>query len=126
MLNIIEPKDHGAHQARIDSFLTLLKMTLSECYQNFSLPSEELSKSSFMIASDNERGVYGGALLCKKKVGELDEKIVNIITAFQSSKRKVLTANFCLCLEEEEVLSSLEKLEFFQNFLQSLFKKLIK
>lgn len=121
MLTIIEPKDHGAHQARIKSFLSLLKV-----YQNFSPSLEELEKATFIIASDNKRSVYGGALLCKKKAGELDEEIGSMISALQSKKRKVWSVTLFLRLDVSEPPSSLDELEFAQSFLQSLFKKLKK
>jgi hypothetical protein len=74
----------------------------------------------------NERGVYGGILLYKKKIGALDERIGNIISAFYSKKRTVWTSILYLSMAEEERLFSLDELKFFQSFSWSLFKKLIK
>lgn len=106
MLNIIEPKNHRAYQARIDSFLSLLKI-----YQNFSLPQEDLKKATFIIASDAERGVRRGALLCKKKVGALDQRIAHLISVLHSKTRKVWTVSLFLEEGEPATSSCIDKLE---------------
>lgn len=113
MLNIIEPKNHRAYQARIDSFLSLLKI-----YQNFSLPQEDLKKANFIIASDVEGEIRGGALLCKKKVGALDQRIAHLISVLHSKARKVWTVSLFLEEREPATSSCVDKLELSESFSQ--------
>lgn len=86
MLNIIEPKDHQSYQSRIESFLDLLQI-----YQNFSLTTEEREKATFIIASNNKQGVYGGALLIKQDISVLEKRISQTILTFHPEAKNVWT-----------------------------------
>lgn len=117
MLNIIEPKDHLANQKRIDSFLSLLKV-----YQDFSIPLEELENATFIIASDNEYGVYGGALLLKKSVWNLELCIRQTILTYQPDADEVWTGIIGYYKEHEGPLSGKQALKGYLDFYCDLLK----
>lgn len=121
MFKIIEPKDHCFHRSRIEALLDLFQI-----YHNFELTFEEKISSTFIIAEDERNGVYGGAILYKKKVGALYDKIRNIVSAFHPTGRKVWVATLCLSLDQSEPFSAFEELELCQTFYQSLLKRFIK
>lgn len=121
MFKIIEPKDHFLHHERIEALLDLFKV-----YHHFELSPEERVLTTFMIAEDERRGVYGGALLYPKKIGSLYSKIKNLISVLHSRGRKIWVVNLCLCLEEDNPVESLTKLELCQSFYAILLKKFMK
>ena len=121
MFKIIGPKEHSLHLARIEALLDLFKV-----YHNFELSLEERTKTTFMIAEDEKRGVYGGALLYPRKVGNLYDKIKNIVSTLHTQGRKVWVVNLCLCVEEDEPLEALTRLELCQSFYQNLLKRFMK
>lgn len=121
MLKIIEPKDHCFHTSRIESLLDLFRI-----YHNFELSSEEKGRTTFIIAEDERNGVYGGALLYKKKVGDLYDKIKNIVSTFHPNGRKVWVATLCLSLNQNVSFSTLDELDLCEAFYQSLLKRFIK
>lgn len=118
---IIKPKDHHFHRPEIEALLDLFTV-----YQNLELSSEEKSRTTFMIADDRKRGVYGGALLYQRPIVELNDKIRKMLSALCINKRKVWTGALCFRIEEEEPFSALDKLELYQNFYQNLFKQFIR
>ncbi len=117
MLNIIEPKDHRANQKRIDSFLNLLKV-----YKGFSVPLEELENATFIIASDNEYGVYGGALLLKKSLWDLELGIQQMILTAQPDMDEVWTGIIGYYKEHEGPFSGKRTLEAYLDFYSNLLK----
>lgn len=120
MIRIIEPPSHVFYQSKIDTVLDLFKV-----YMNVEPRPEEQAKTTFMIAEDEKCGIYGGVLLSKKKGDVFDHKIANVISVLHSNKRKFWTATLCVGLEEDETLSPFDRLELYEDFYQSLFKKLI-
>lgn len=119
MLNIIEPKDHCDYRSRIDSFLGLLKV-----YQSFSLTEEEKENATFILGSDNKRGVYGGAVLYEQKVRDLYKDMGKIVSSFQPERENVWTARLGLYIEDEYTFNS-ETRELRENFYKDLLKHFI-
>ncbi len=117
MLNIIEPKNHRPYQKRIDSFLNLLKV-----YQHFSIPMEELENATFIIASDNEYGVYGGALLLKKSVWDLECGIRQMILTALPDMEEGWTGIVGYYKEHEGPFSGKQALEVYLDFYCDLLK----
>jgi hypothetical protein len=117
MFNIIEPKDHKTYQKRIDSFLNLLKV-----YQHFSIPMEELENVTFVVASDNEYGVYGGALLLKKSVWDLECGIRQMILTALPDMEEVWTGIVGYYKEHEGPFSGKQALEVYLDFYCDLLK----
>jgi hypothetical protein len=115
MLNIIEPKDHKKYQTQIDSFLNLLKV-----YQHFSPSPEELEDATFIIASDNEYGVYGGALLLKKSVWDMELGIRQMILTALPDMEDVWTGVIGYYKEHEGPFSGKKALEVYLDFYGNL------
>lgn len=119
MLNIIEPKDHKDYQTSINAFLGLLKV-----YQSFSLPLHEKEKATFIIASDNELGVYGGAVLYQQKVTELYKDIGKIVSSFQPERQNAWVVRLGLYRGYEPYFA-LEELDLREDFYRNLLKHFI-
>ncbi len=119
MVKMIEPQYHHFHQSIIESFLGLLKV-----YQNVLLSEEEKNNAIFIIAQDTKRGVYGGAVVYKKKFYALHEKIRKILSAFLPHHNEVWTATTCYCVEDEGFCSSIEIVDLNLRFYRDLFEKL--
>jgi hypothetical protein len=120
MFNIIEPKDHQSNQVLINSFLGLLKV-----YQSFSLPSEVKEEATFIIASDNKRGVYGGAVLYQQQVSELYNNIGKIITKLQPDKQMISAARLGFYAEPDAFSYSFEAIDLRKSFYKNLLKQFV-
>lgn len=117
MLTIIEPKDHKTYQVHIDSFLSLLAF-----YQNYTPHPQDWNDGTFIIASDNEFGVYGGAILLKKSIWELEHKLRQIILTIHSDIKTVWTVKIGFHREHEARLPKIKILNGYLNFYQDLLK----
>jgi hypothetical protein len=117
MLNIIKPDDHFLYEEDIDSFLRLLKI-----YQSFSLDTEEKENATFIIGSDDKRGVYGGAVLYRQNVDELYNSIGKIVSNFQPGRQEVLVARIGFYIEHDESMFSIETLDLRESFYKNLLK----
>ncbi len=87
MVKTIEPPHHHFHQSKIESFLNLMKV-----YQNVLLSDEEKKNAVFIIAQNAQEGVYGGAVLYKKNLYTLHEKIRKVLLTFLPQQEEVWTA----------------------------------
>ncbi len=131
MLKIIEPQTHELHSERINSLLGLLKI-----YQNFYIDPEAQDRATFVIAEDDKRGVYGGAVLYPHPISsffelsseETDEN--NLVKMFSSVHLKGVqpkvkeywTARICLCLGYDRSTSLRETAELYRCFYHKLYK----
>lgn len=114
MLNVIEPTDHILRQNEIDPLLRLFKV-----YQDFELSSKVYDKAIFIVAKDENRGVYGGAAFFPQKVKELEEDLSDFLSI--SENRTIWCARLCLCTEQDDQFTTLEALELCQNFYAGLY-----
>ncbi len=119
MLKVIEPQIHEFHGPLIDSLLGLLKI-----YQGFYLSPEQQDKATFLIAEDDKRGVYGGAVLYTQKISPSldlaandtrDEVLGKMFSAFQPKVKTYWTARVCLCIGQEPSTPYLETIELYEN-----------
>ncbi|MBY0500426.1 MAG: hypothetical protein K2P93_00285 [Alphaproteobacteria bacterium] len=117
MLKVIEPTNHNLHNNSISSLLRLYKV-----YQGFELSPKDQDKATFIVAEDDTRGVYGGAVFFPQKIKELDEPLYNFLSIQEN--RTVWCARLCLCIEQEDGSLSLELLELYENFYRELYKTL--
>jgi hypothetical protein len=118
MLNIIEPKHHSLYQEKVDSLLGLLKV-----YQDFSLPLGEPNKAIFIIAEDEMRGIYGGAVLYRQVVKELHELISKELLIFLPEDEKVWCSCLCFCPDEKEKIA-IEAIELCETFYSEIYEAL--
>ncbi|HUX79405.1 MAG TPA: hypothetical protein VMW10_06650 [Alphaproteobacteria bacterium] len=130
MLKVIEPHAHDLHRATLDSFLGLLKI-----YQNFCLSPEMKEKAIFLIAEDETRGVYGGAVLYLQQIapsfdlalGDTREEILGkMFSTFQPKGEEYWRARICFCVEKDASSSVLEAVKFCQDFYKKLYKAFAK
>jgi hypothetical protein len=128
MLKIINPNLHEDHGRRINSLLDLLKI-----YHNFYLSPEIQEKATFIIAEDETRGVYGGAVLYPQKISsslELaasdtdEETLGKMFSAFQPKGRVYWIARICLCIGGEKGSSVFDRLDLCLSFYKNLYKAL--
>lgn len=135
MYKIIEPQAHELHSEKIHSLLGLLKI-----YQNFYLDPEAQDRATFVIAEDDKRGVYGGAVLYPHPVSsfsefmseEIDENMSeNILEEMFSSLhlkgvqpkvKEFWTARICLCLGYDRTTPLPETIELYRYFYHKLHK----
>lgn len=126
MFKVIEPQIHKFHGPLIDSLLGLLKI-----FQGFYLSPEQQDKATFLIAEDDKRGVYGGAVLYTQKISpSLDfaandtreETLRKMFSAFQPKVKTYWTARICLCIGQEPSTPHLGTIELYENFYKNLYK----
>lgn len=126
MFKIIEPKAHEYHNHKIDSLLGLLRI-----YQNFYLSPETQGRATFIIAEDDKRSIYGGAVLYPRKVSlsadlmpeDTKEEILGkLFLRFQPKVKEYWTARICLCIGHDSSTPLLEAVELCQRFYQNLYK----
>ncbi|MBL8676135.1 MAG: hypothetical protein JNJ47_01735 [Alphaproteobacteria bacterium] len=136
MLKIIEPQTHELHSERINSLLGLLKI-----YQNFYIDPEAQDRATFVIAEDDKRGVYGGAVLYPHPVSsffefsseETDESILDKMFSslhlkgvhlkdVQPKVKEYWTARICLCLGYDRTTPLRETAELYRCFYHKLYK----
>lgn len=132
MLQIISnPKDQQVYQEKIETLLGLLKI-----YHDFTLPQECREKAAFIIGEDDERGVYGGAVLYSQQneyypsvtyESEDSDDFRTITSAFQPRKKEIWIARICLCIGDDKSdpkMQTLELMESCENFYRTLYQVL--
>ena len=126
MLKIIRPEDYIFYEDRIETLLNLLSVG-----QHFDLPIEKHSKSHFIIAENEEKDVYGGAVIYPQKIPfplELietdthEERAIKLTSAFQVKGDDYWRARICLCLElGRSVAAILETQDMCHRFYKALY-----
>lgn len=127
MFKIIQPKEHHVYQQKIDALLGLFKI-----YHNFSLSSEIKGRATFIIAEDDKRSVYGGAVLyplaneSPNFLGQekSETSLTKILSAFQTQRKEIWMTRICLCIGQDSSTSSLELIDLCESFYQSLYEEL--
>lgn len=118
------PKNHELRQ--VGTLLGLFKI-----YQNFALSSESREKATFLIAEDDKRGVYGGAILYPQEISpSLDllpndtneETLGKLFSAFQPRGKEYWRARVCLCIGHDSTAPILETVKLCQSFYAHLYK----
>ena len=87
MLKSIDSQFYEPRKVRTDSLLSLLKI-----YHRFYLSFEAHDRATFLVAEDDKRGVYGGAVLYPQKISSSldissedtrEERLEKLFSAFQ-------------------------------------------
>jgi len=126
MFETIKPKGQYAHRQKVDALLGLLKI-----YHKFYLAPEIKENATFMIAEDDKRGVYGGAVVYPQKNTYPDcsrwekDPLGEITAAFQSRRKEIWTARICLCIGAGSSTSSLELIDLCESFYKNLYQEFI-
>ncbi len=120
MFMIIDPQNHCFYKPKIDHFIELMKR-----YYQRDLSLSDQNSSTFIIAEDETRGVYGGALLAQKKVRLLSEKLRKKIDCLISQDQWVWTCTVFLHIQNDDPLSTTDNFEpFCWDFYRTLYKQL--
>jgi len=118
MLRVIEPKDQCYYRSRIDVFMGLLNSQ-----DSFHLPPEELSKATFIIAEKEEGEVFGGAILYKKYISELQDEIQNTLLTCTPHKTEVWACTPFICIEHHAL--AFDRDSFIKIFYRELLEKFL-
>lgn len=125
MFKIIEPQDHIFYKHTIHAFLNLLKVSQNCDVFLKEKHSQIKDSTTFIIAGDERRGVYGGAALYRQPVSLLYEKMAKVILHFQSERQEVWSGMLCLRVEDDESVFTLNTLDLHQNFYLNLYKTFV-
>ena len=115
--------------AHINPFVDLLKV-----YQGFSLPLELKKRSTFLVAHDHKRGVYGGVVIYPEKVTSFlsldpdeshEEGLQKIFGAFHRRKEFYWRARICLSLDVSESSPFIETIILCQTFYRRVYEALV-
>ena len=129
MYKMVEPQAHELHDEKINSLLGLLKI-----YQNFYLDPEAQDRATFVIAEDDKRSVYGGAVLYPRKPFKIppflellpedinNETLDKMFSSLQPKVKEYWTARICLCLGHDNSTSLREAVGLYQRFYRNLYK----
>jgi hypothetical protein len=115
MFTVIKPKHHHTHTSLIHLFLAPIKKN-SELNTAFS----NVSKSTFILMQDNDKGIYGGAILLKNKISSLHRLLSKHVLS--SATGDVWTCSAYLHLDNEKLFQDFE--DFCIFFYRELYKKL--
>mgnify|MGYP005609366607 CR=1 FL=1 len=103
MLQIINTKAQKKKKKKVDTLLNLFKI-----YQGFTLSEGEKAKASYIIAEDDQRGLYGGAILYPRQNAssymdikkDSESQLLKVISDFQERRKEIWNARICLCIGE--------------------------
>ena len=125
----IKNNEGHTYKTEIDSLLNLLKI-----YQNFCLSPEEKDKAAFIVAKDDERGVYGGAVLYLQKIAPSfdlahsdtrEEILGKMFSAFQPEGEEYWRARIGFHVGQDTSSPFLETIKFGQSFYKNLYKAFV-
>ena len=125
MFRVIEPYAHEFYEEKIDTFLGLLKI-----YQNFYLSFDDHDKATFIIAEDDKRGVYGGAVLYPCRgfptleflPEDMQHSILERLFSPFHQEKEFWTARIGLYLGNDSSTPLIEAVKLYQNFYNRLYK----
>ncbi len=121
MFKTIEPKHHCFYKPLIEHFI---KSCPSLGFE-FSNPLQ--NRTTFILKEDQKRGVYGGAMLFKRKLSDFPKELVKPLSNFISLKEPIWEAVVSISFEDDSPLyTSREVEQFCQTFYRSLYETLVK
>ena len=116
MIKPIKLAYHDVNKSFLDPLLEAIKDNPA-LHCSFQDPS----KSTFIVARDEVNGIYGGALLLKKRISSLQRKAGMPMLTYQP--KKVWTCTVCIQIEESGCSPCYES--FCKIFYRNLYEKLI-
>lgn len=125
MFKIIGRRSHGAQKVSIDSLLDLFKVS-----QNFSLDPKVRAKATFIVAENDQYGIYGGAILFPHQnsypnfTSKDKELFVRIFSFLQPRRKKLWMARICLCVGQDPSSPSLELIDLCESFYDTLYQEI--
>jgi len=119
MLKIIKPEHQCYYKARVDLFMGLVSL-----YQDVSLTPEEQAQAVFIIGEDEEYGVYGGAVLQKRYVDELQSPLQSIVSTLTPQREEIWVGTLSCFIEETMPISPTRE-DCHRLFYKNLFEKFV-
>src|SRR3972149_7505739 len=120
MLKIIDPTQQCYYKARIDLLMGLMRF-----YQDIPLSYEEQTRATFIIGEDEGSGVYGGSVLHKKSVTDLQSQLKSIVSALTPHMEEVWVGTLSFFLEDKKLPLSVEGAGGYQKFYKNLLEKFV-
>ncbi|HUX79484.1 MAG TPA: hypothetical protein VMW10_07075 [Alphaproteobacteria bacterium] len=121
MFKIIEPNYHCFYKSLIDRF-----MDLTRSCSSLGLSQKDQNAATFILNDDRETGVYGGALLLKKKLNDFPPELVKTLADFISPQESMWRCIISLSVEKESPLYDTDEImHFYQIFYRKLYNRLV-
>lgn len=119
MLTFITPRERTHHKEKVETLLNLFKI-----YQRFELPASLQNKATFLVAENNENGIYGGAVLYPKKAKSLYEKLARGLLKFSPHIEDVWCVRICFSAKQAEGYHTLDTVGFYETFYKEMYESL--
>jgi len=120
MLKIIDPAQQCYYKARIDLLMGLMRL-----YQDIPLSYEEQSQATFVVGEDEKTGIYGGSILHKRSVSDLQSQLKNIVMTLTPHTEEVWVGTLSFFLEDKKAFTSPEEIMCYKKFYKNLLEKFV-
>lgn len=107
MFKIIDPEYHCFYKPFIDRFMNLIQ----SCSLEFS--ERDQNRATFILTDDKDNGVYGGALLVRKRLHNFPPELVKSLSDFISPKECMWECFTALSIDNDSPLYETEEIESF-------------
>ncbi len=118
MLKIIEPTQQCYYKGRIDLLMGLMRL-----YQDIPLSYEEQTQATFIVGEDEESGIYGGSILHKKRVTELQSQLKGIVSTLTPQMEEVWVGTLSFFIEDKRAPFNASGGSCHQKFYKNLLEK---
>lgn len=118
MLKTIEPTQQCYYKGRIDLLMGLMRL-----YQDIPLSYEEQTQATFIVGEDEESGIYGGSILHKKSVTELQSQLKGIVSTLTPHMEEVWVGTLSFFIEDKRASFNASGADCHQKFYKELLEK---
>lgn len=118
MLKIIEPTQQCYYKARIDLLMGLMRL-----YQDIPLSYEEQTRATFIVGEDEECGIYGGSILHKKNVTDLQSQLKGVVSTLTPQMEEVWVGTLSFFIEDKKEPFNVHGGGCHQKFYKNLLEK---
>lgn len=118
MLKTIEPTQQCYYKGRIDLLMGLMRL-----YQDIPLSYEEQTQATFIVGEDEESGIYGGSILHKKNVTELQSQLKGIVSTLTPHMEEVWVGTLSFFIEDKRASFNTNGSDYHQKFYKELLEK---
>lgn len=120
MLKIIEPDSQRYYRSCID-----LLMGSMQLHQNIPLTTEEQKRATFIIGIDEASNIYGGAILYKKSVRDLQAQLTDVVSTLIPEAEDVWGGTLSFLMAEKASALPIDRANETQKFYKDLLVKFI-
>jgi hypothetical protein len=118
MLKTIEPTQQCYYKGRIDLLMGLMRL-----YQDIPLSYEEQTQATFIVGEDEECGIYGGSILHKKSVRDLQSQLKGIVSTLTPHMEEVWVGTLSFFIEDKRASFNGSGADCHQKFYKELLEK---